>query len=91
MKKFQEMNEAEQIAEMATWDKPPVDTPAMAEERIEFLQAACDALATVYYSFDDADPALSDEAWVMLETLEKRLKVIAPEKYDYRASQGDIH
>ena len=84
------MTKAEQIADMATWDKVPVDTPAMAEERTEFLQEACDALATVYYSFADAEPALSDQAWVMLETLEKRLKVLDQEKYESRASEGDI-
>ena len=84
MKNLQEMNEAEQIAVMAMLNEVPADTPEMAEERTEFLQEACDALATVYYSFADAEPALSDQAWVMLETLEKRLMVLAPEKYDYR-------
>ena len=84
MKNFQEMNKAEQIADMATWNEVPADTPAMAEERKEFLQAALDAIATVYYSFADVDPAFSAEARVMLDALEDRLRVIAPEKYDYR-------
>ena len=84
MKKFQEMNEAEQIAVMAMLNEVPADTPELAEERKEFLQAALDAIATVYYSFANVDPAFSEEARVMLDTLEDRLRVIAPEKYDYR-------
>jgi len=51
----------------------------------EALRMACDALDDVSNVFSDIDPAFSAQARVMLDTVEDRLRLVAPGEYENAA------